>query len=178
MAALDDDVEMSARVQVVSAAHLAQSGLPELSEVEFALTMCNHAFQRWMTRCMVAAGGPAMSPLEVQILHLVHHRGRAKTLADLCLMMNIEDTHLASYALRKLTGHGLIVAGRAGKEKTVATTARGAELCAAYAKAREALLIEPVLGQGFSPDELSRLAALMRTLSGSYDQAARVAASL
>ena len=41
---------------VVSSAHLADSGLPELSEMEFALTMANHAFQRWMVRCMTAAG--------------------------------------------------------------------------------------------------------------------------
>ena len=36
---------------VVSSAHLAASDLPELSEMEFALTMANHAFQRWITRC-------------------------------------------------------------------------------------------------------------------------------
>jgi predicted MarR family transcription regulator len=71
--------------------------------VEFALTMMNNAYHRWMVRCMTAAGGPAMSPLEVLILHLVHHRGRAKTLAEVCLILNIEDTHLANYAIRKLT---------------------------------------------------------------------------
>jgi predicted MarR family transcription regulator len=54
--------------------------------VEFALTMANNAFQRWIVRCMGAAGGPAMSPLEVLIVHLVHHRERPKTLADICLV--------------------------------------------------------------------------------------------
>ena len=99
MASEHDDVPLSGRSgigPVVSSAHLAQSGLPELSEVEFALTMSNHAFQRWIMRCMSAAGGPAMSPLEVLILHLVNHRNRPKTLADICLVLHVEDTHLVN----------------------------------------------------------------------------------
>ena len=91
---------------VVSSSHLAASAMPELSEMEFALTMANHAFQRWKTRCMAAAGAPGMAPLEVQVLHLVHHRARPKTLADICLVLNIEDTHVVNYALRKLAERG------------------------------------------------------------------------
>lgn len=163
---------------VVSSAHLARSSLPELSEVEFALTMSNHAFQRWMVRCMEAAGGPSMSPLEVLIVHLVNHRERPKTLADICLVLNIEDTHLANYAIKKLSDHGLVSVGRKGKEKTVAVTQDGADLCARYGEVREALLVRAARQLGIDADELSRLAALMRTLSGSYDQAARAAAAL
>ncbi len=163
---------------VVSSAHLAQSSLPALSEVEFALTMAGNAFQRWMVRCMAAAGGPAMSPLEVLILHLVHHRERPKTLADICLVLNIEDTHLANYAIRKLVGHGLVRQGRAGKEKTVTVTEAGAALCTRYAEVREALVVRAARQLGHDPADISRVAALLRTLSGAYDQAARAAAAL
>ena len=163
---------------VVSSAHLARSSLPALSEMEFALTMSHHAFQRWMVRCMVAAGGPAMSPLEVLILHLVHHRERPKTLADICLVLNIEDTHLANYAVKKLAGHGLVAPGRKGKEKTVAITQAGAALCTRYGEVREALLVRAATRLGIDAAEMSRLAALLRMLSGSYDQAARAAAAL
>ena len=163
---------------VVASAHLAASSLPALSEVEFALTMVGHAYHRWIVRAARAAGGPALSPLEVLILHRVHHRGDAKTLADLCLVLNIEDTHLASYAVRKLTGHGLVCPGRRGKEKTVAVTPAGAALCERYGRVREALLLEGAAEMGVRPAELSRLAALMRRLSGGYDQAARAAAAL
>ena len=100
---------------IVSSAHLADSALPALSELEFALTMANHAFQRWMVRCMAAAGAQ-MSPLEVLILHQVAHRDRPKSLADLCLVLNIGDTHLANYAIRKLASQGLVRTGRKGKE--------------------------------------------------------------
>src|SRR6056297_1461047 len=74
---------------IVSSAHLAQSSLPELSEVEYALTMTNHAFHRWIVRCMDAAGAPGMAPLEVLILHQVNHRDREKTLADIRLVLHI-----------------------------------------------------------------------------------------
>ena len=163
---------------VVSSAHLANSALPEASEMEFAMTMANHAFHRWMTRCMAAAGEPGMAPLEILTLHLVHHLARPKTLADICLVLNVEDTHLVNYALRKLTERGLVETGRKGKEKTVSITPAGAALCTRYGEVREALLVRGLKATGIDPAELSNLAALLRALSGSYDQAARAAASL
>lgn len=175
--ASDDDAEPLGVGPVVSSAHLAASGLPALSEMEFALTMANHAFHRWMEQCMAAAGMPGMSPLEILILHLVHHRDRAKTLSEIRLVLNVEDTHLVSYATKKLAGQGLVETGRAGKEKTVTIAPAGAALCRRYTEVREALLVRSVTALGLDPDELSRIATLLRTLSGSYDQAARAAAA-
>lgn len=180
MAPTHDDEQQAARAvgPVVSSAHLADSSLPPLSEVEFALTMANHAFQRWIVRCTAAAGGPALSPLEVLVLHLVNHRQRPKTLADICLVLNVEDTHLVNYAIRKLVEHKLVEAGRKGKEKTVAITENGSALCKRYGKVREALVVQGVRQLGHDPADISHLAALLRAVSGAYDQAARAAASL
>lgn len=163
---------------VVSSAHFARSSLPALSEVECALTMANHAFQRWMVRCMTAAGAPGLSPLEVLIVHLVNHRERPKTLADICLVLNVEDTHLVNYAVKKLESHGLVRTGRKNKEKTVAITEPGTALCARYGEIREALVVRPARQLTHEPDELSRMAGILRALSGAYDQAARAAAAL
>lgn len=163
---------------VVSAAHLADGRLPPLSELEFALTMANHAFHRWMVRAMAAAGVPGLSPLEVLVLHHVHHRARQKTLADLCLVLAVEDTHTVTYALKKLEAQGLVQSGRRGKEKTVAITAAGEEASRAYRAIREGLLVASVVETGLDTAELSRLAALLRALSGQYDQAARAAAAM
>jgi predicted MarR family transcription regulator len=163
---------------IVSSAHLAQSNLPELSEVEYALTMTNHAFHRWITRCMDAAGAPGMAPLEVLILHQVNHRDREKTLADIRLVLHIEDTHLITYALRKLSERGLVRTARKGKEKTVGITDEGRALCNRYREVREALLVDLAQELGFKPEEMSRLAALLRAISGSYDQAARAATTI
>lgn len=163
---------------VVSSAHLAKSSLPAQSEFEFALTMTVNAFHRWMTRCMTAAGEEGLSPLEVLVVHLVHHRDRAKTLADICLVLNIEDTHLVSYAVKKLAERGLVESGRKGKEKTVAITEKGTQVCERYGELREALFIDAVKSLNFEGQDISNLATMMRALSGSYDQAARAAAAM
>ena len=163
---------------VVSSAHLASGALPALSEVEFAVTMMVNAYERWMVRCMTAAGVPGLAPLDVQVLHSVNHRDRPKTLADICLVLNIEDTHTVTYALRKLEKGGLISTGKRGKEKTATITAAGEVACMEYRRIREALLVEPVRTLGLDETELSRLAALLRSVSGHYDQAARSAAAM
>jgi predicted MarR family transcription regulator len=163
---------------IVSSAHLATGQLPSLSELEFGLILLGHAFNRWIVRCAAAAGVADLSALEVLVLHTVNHRGRPKRLADICLVLNVEDTHLVTYAVKKLQAHGLVASGRHGKEKTVAITAKGEGLCRRYREIREALLAKPVRGAGVDERNLSELAGTMRALSGHYDQAARSAASL
>ena len=163
---------------IISSAHLAKGAMPELSEVEFALILAQHAFSRWSGRCMAAAGQADLSPLDVLVLHNVNHRGRIKTLADICLVLNIEDTHTVAYAIKKLEKRGLVKSARAGKEKTVQITPRGEESCLAYADIREACLVRAVKSLGIEAGDLSNLATLLRMLSGHYDQAARSAASL
>ncbi|MEJ8571868.1 winged helix DNA-binding protein [Microbaculum marinum] len=163
---------------IVSSAHLAAGEMPSLSEFEFGLILASHAFHRWMVRCMQAAGVGGLSALDILVLHSVAHRDRPKKLADICLVLNIEDTHLVTYAVRKLQTRGLVAGGRAGNEKTVEMTAKGQAVCRRYFEIREALLVRAVKGIGFAADVLSDDAALLRALSGHYDQAARSAASL
>lgn len=163
---------------IVSSAHLAAGALPGLSEVEFGLTLANHAYERWMVRCMAAAGVPGLSPMEVRVLHVVRHRDRPKKLADICLVLGIEDTHVVSYAVKKLEGQKLVASRKAGKEKAVEVTAAGAAACQRYHEVRERLLVKPVKSTGLPDPMLSELGALLRALSGHYDQAARSATSL
>lgn len=163
---------------VVAAAHLAETGLPELSEMEFALAVASHAFSRWVVHCTAAAGEPGMSAMEVQVLHILYHRQRPKTIAQICMMLNVEDTHLVTYAYRKLRDRGLAQDERQGKEKALSVTPAGADLCDRYAKVRQRLLLDAVEQQGVAPADISKLAALLRALSGSYDQASRAAAIL
>ncbi len=163
---------------IVSSAHLAAGASPGLSEVEFGLILANHAFERWMVRCMAAAGVPDLSPVEVLVLHSVRHRDRPKKLADICLVLGIEDTHVVSYAIKKLTLAGLVTSKLAGKEKVVTATKAGAGACQRYHEVRERLLVKPVKSTGLPDPTLSELGALLRALSGHYDQAARSATSL
>ncbi len=163
---------------IVSSSHLAAGVLPGLSEVEFGLSLAVHAFHRWMVRCMEAAGVPDLSPLEVLVLHSVRHRQRPKKLADLCLVLGIEDTHVITYAVKKLVAAGLVTSTKLGKEKLIAATKGGTEACDRYHAVRERLLVRPVKSTGLPDPMLSDLGSLLRALSGHYDQAARAAASL
>lgn len=163
---------------IVSSAHLAAGAMPSLSELEFGLILLGHAFERWMVRCMAAAGVPDLSPLDVLVVHTIAHRGKPKRLADICLVLSIEETHLVTYSVKKLDAHGLIVSGRSGNEKTVSLSKKGEGVIRAYTKLREQLLVAPVKSAGADERRLSEVAALMRAMSGHYDQAARAAASL
>ncbi len=163
---------------VVSASHLASGAMPAMSEMEFALTVVNNAFSRWMVRCTQATGYPGLAPVDILILHSVNHREREKTLSDICLVLNIEDTHVVTYAVKKLVGLKLVKSGKRGKEKTVTITVEGAAACEKYRDIREALLISSIKAMGLDEEEVSRVAGMLRALSGQYDQAARGAASL
>ena len=173
-----DRADAAALGPIVSSAHLASGAMPVLSELEFGMILLDHAFERWMVRCMAAAGVPDLSPLDVLVLHTIAHRGRAKRVADICLVLNIEDTHLVTYSLKKLDGHKLLLSGKRGSEKTVSLTPKGEEVVQRYRIVREALLVSSVKSAGMDEKRLSEIAALMRALSGHYDQAARAAASL
>lgn len=168
------------RAPIVSSAHLVSARAPELSEMEFAMIMGWHAFARWIIRGTAAASGKPLdlSVIDVLVLHHCQHRARPKRLADLCLMINIEDTHIVTYALKKLQRLGLIVAERQGKERAYRVSDKGADLCTAYRDIREQCLIDAIVTLDMDLKQLKDVSSLLRTLSGMYDQASRSAMSM
>lgn len=174
----DDRNESRDLGPIVSSSHLASEHGGKLSEFEFGLITASHAFQRWMVRCMAAAGHADFSPLDVLVLHGVNHRDRAKRLADICLVLNVEDTHLVNYALKKLHKAGLVAREKRGKEIFHSTTEDGQAACQRYREIRERCLVVSYRSMSREGAELATTAELLRALSGLYDQAARAAASL
>jgi predicted MarR family transcription regulator len=149
-----------------------------MSEFEFGLIVAGNAFERWIVHCMTAAGLKDLTPLDVLVLHHVTHRARDKRLADICFIMNIEDTHLVNYALKKLVGLGAVASSKSGKEVTYASTEAGRAHVERYREVREQCLITALKADDVLNREIGELARLLRMLSGVYDQAARAAASL
>lgn len=163
---------------IVSSEHLAQSGGWQVSEYEYGLIVAYNAFSRWMTRCMSAVTGHSdFNPLDILVLHNVNHRGRAKRMTDVAFVLNIEDQHTVNYALKKLVRSGLVQSERRGKERFYMATEEGRRVCTAYAELRERCLLDTVRSLESDPDELRRIATVLRGLSGFYDQAARAASS-
>jgi predicted MarR family transcription regulator len=163
---------------IVSSAHLVSEDAAELSEFEFGLNMAVNAYHRWIVRCTAAAGQDGLSANDVLVLHLVNHREREKRLSDLCFLLNIEDSHVVNYSLKKLSKLGLVDANRRGKETLYATSEAGQDLCRRYRKIRESCLIASHGALGEDNAEIGEAARMLRALSGLYDQAARSAASL
>ncbi len=163
---------------IVSSAHLVSPQSAELSEFEFGLIVASNAFHRWVVHCMSAAGLKDLMPLDVLVLHHVSHRARDKRLSDICFIMNIEDTHLVNYSLKKLVSLGVVASSKSGKEVTYAATEAGSVSVQRYRDIREQCLIQALHADDGLNKDIGELARLLRVLSGMYDQAARSAASL
>src|SRR5262245_33060082 len=171
-------VNWEAPQRIVSSAHLISERSPESSEFEFAMILAVNSFNRWVVRCMTAAGVKDLSTLEVLLLHHVHHRARKKKLADICFMYNIEDTHVVLYTLNKLAEKDLVDSEKSGKELLYFTTALGAEVIERYRQVREHCLISLLSKESDENYKLGEMAGLLRRLAALYDQAARAATSL
>ena len=98
-------------------------------------------------------------------------------------LLNIEDSHTVTYALRKLGRLGLVESEKAGKERLYATSEAGRAACERYRQVREDCLISALAA--FAPSGVEDLnaqagaaAEVLRVISGLYDQGARAAASL
>ena len=161
---------------IVSSSHLVSAKSVELSELEFGLIVAWNAFSRWAVRCMAAAGCSDLAIMDVLVLHHICHRGRNKKVGDICFVLNVEDTHIVAYSLKKLLGADLAQADKVGKEVFYSPTANGERAVARYREVREACLIANLDADRNA--DIGESARLLRTMSGLYDQAARAATSL
>lgn len=161
---------------IVSSSHLVSPRSVELSEFEFGLIVAWNAFSRWAIRCMAAAGCPDLTITDVLLVHHLCHRARNKKLADICFVLNYEDTHVVAYSLKKLVAAGLARAEKQGKEVFYEPTPQGEAYVQQYRSVREECLVKS-LDTELNAD-IGELARLLRMMSGMYDQAARAATSL
>ena len=166
------------RQPIVASAHLVSPRSTEMSEFEFGLTVAGNAFHRWIVHCMSAAGLKDLTPLDVVVLHHVTHRARDKRLADICFIMNVEDTHVVNYSLKKLQTLGVVASSKNGKDVTYAATETGKAHVQRYREIRESCLIDALNADESLNRDIGESARLLRVLSGMYDQAARAAASM
>ncbi|MBC8058626.1 MAG: winged helix DNA-binding protein, partial [Rhizobiales bacterium] len=101
---------------------------------------------------------------------------RNKKLADICFVLNFEDTHVVAYSLKKLVAAGLVFAEKVGKEVFYSPSPAGQAAVAQYREVREACLIDNLDVERNA--DIGEMARVLRTMSGLYDQAARAATSL
>lgn len=144
-----------------------------MTQFELGMIVAKNAFEQWVVRCGAAAGMKGYSPLELLILHMIDDNARPRRLADICFGLKIEDTHLVSYAMKKLTKADLVTSRKEGKDTFFSNTAAGSEIVCKYKAVREKILIRSLGMLSIEQLDLEGQAARMRALAAVYEQAAR-----
>lgn len=149
-----------------------------LSEFEFALIVAMNGFNDWVAHCASAAGGRGLSALDMLVLHAINLRARDRRLSEVCMVLNVEDSHIIAYSLKKLVEYGYAQNQPSGRERTYCPTPEGDALCESYLDMRRKALLDVLAEERLNPSELDFSATKLRLLSRSYKQASRTATVL
>ena len=147
----------------------------DLSDFEFSLVTLAFGFQTWTETCMAAADVRGLNSLDILVLHAVDHRARGRRQTEICMVLNIEDSHLVAYALKKLMAAELVHAIADGRERHFETTEKGEAACLAYRKVREAFLVPSLSWVARNDGIVRETAGFLKTMTALYSQAGRFA---
>lgn len=154
---------------------LVKSAAPGLSELELSLIVAFNAFQQWVGRCGAAAGAKGFSPFELLVLHMIAYGDGTKRIADVSFALKVEDSHLVSYAIKKLSKLNLVNSTKSGKDTFFGCTEAGRGLVDQYGEVRKICLVRTLSRLTGHDIDLDQTADTLRLLAGLYEQAARQA---
>jgi len=146
---------------------------PIMTQFELSMISARHAQEQWVLRCASAAGMKGYSSMDLLVLHMVGYG--SKRTADICFALNIEDTHIVSYALKKLQRARLVESEKLGKDTFFVPTEQGRTFIADYKAVRKRFLIRALAKLTGGDLDFEQLTDMLRVLSGLYEQAARSA---
>jgi predicted MarR family transcription regulator len=146
-----------------------------LSDMEFSMIVGINGFMRWVVHCAEAAGARGLSALDVLVLHAVNLRARDKKLADICLVLNVEDGHTVAYALKKLEDQGYVGHRQAGRDRVYASTRDGDSLCDRYRQVRQDALLASMTADDVDFAALDAATRVLNRMSRYYSHASRTA---
>ena len=146
-----------------------------LSDWEFAHITFSFGFVRWVEKCMEATGLRGLTALDVLVLHAVNLRARRRRVSEISMVLNVDDSHLVAYSLKKLVAAKLVQTVRDRRESRYETTPYGDEACKAYMSIRQKFLVPMVNMVANVANEMGHMATVVTILTGIYDQAARQA---
>lgn len=160
-------------VRATTVKDAASNGLgDDLSQLEMSLTVLWNSAKRWLSKRSSAG----LSDLDVFLMHMLAYRNAALRASDLAFALAIDDMHLVSYSLKKLTKLGFTTSAKSGKEVVYRATKAAIEHRNGFLEDR-ARYVEPVIQDlVVSGLDVEALTKALRALSGVYEQAARAAA--
>ena len=144
----------------------------DLSQLEMSLTVLWNSARRWLSK----RSSSGLSDLDVFLMHMLAYRNTSMRASDLAFALAIDDMHLVSYSLKKLTKLGFTTSYKSGKEVVYRATPAAVEHRNAFLEDR-ARYVEPAIQHLMvSGIDIEALTKALRALSGVYEQAARSAA--
>ena len=151
------------------------SDAQRLSAFEYDLITVMFGFFRWIETCMNASDVIGLNSLDILILHALSRRPKGQRLSEIGVVMNIDDTHLLAYSLKKLMNASLVEARRIGRERIFVTTGKGDTACANYHCVREKFLVREVAKRESDFTKFEKAATTLSDLASMYDRAGRAA---
>ena len=145
-----------------------------LSDFEFAHLTFAFGFLRWVEKCMEATGLRGLTAVDILVLHAVNLRARGRRLSEISMVLNVDDSHLVAYSLKKLVSAELVQIIKDGRESRYETTALGDEACDSYRAVRRSYLVRGVRAAANAAG-INEATMLLTALTGVYDQATRLA---
>ncbi|MCJ2180954.1 winged helix DNA-binding protein [Novosphingobium album (ex Hu et al. 2023)] len=149
----------------------------ELTELEISITVLWNSVRRWISKRSNSNVLNGLSDLDVFLLHMLVYRNQSLRGSDLAFVLAIDDMHLVSYALKKLSKLEAVTSSKVGKEVFYEATDKGRAHYQEFRKDRERYLEPAVKFLADSSMDFATLNATLRALSGAYEQAARSAAA-
>jgi predicted MarR family transcription regulator len=151
----------------------ADDGMIPIIRFEQSLQVVKNSFEQWVRRCGARSGLAGFASIEIEVLHIIARASDPRKTADICFVMNVEETHIVTYAVKKLVKAGLVKSTRSGKDAFFSITKEGGARVLAFAEVKRALLVDAM--EKFTEQETSMedLAEKMRRLAAIYEQAAR-----
>lgn len=147
----------------------------EVSDLEFTLISLYPGLMRWFEMCMTAANVRGLKSLDILVLHATQKRARGFSVNEIATSLNIDDTHLVSYAIKKLLAADLIEQVRQGRHQGYIPTEQGEAACGAYHEVRQKYLLSSIQLIRDERKEIQRTVRILRLLAGLYDQSGRFA---
>jgi predicted MarR family transcription regulator len=151
------------------------SDAQRLSKFEYHLITVMFGFFRWIETCMNAADLVGLNSLDILVLHALNRRPKGQRLSEIGLVMNIDDTHLVAYSLKKLMNAHLVSAKRLGRERIFITTVDGDAACIDYHRVREKFFVKEVVKRANEFEDFEKVAETLSNLASTYDRAGRAA---
>jgi predicted MarR family transcription regulator len=159
--------------------HLAEDSIGvAMTDLEYAILRVFEAFGRWQSECLTAVSGARITGPENVLLHVIGMKGRAKTIHDVMLLTNRQDTQNVQYGLRKLIKLGFVKKqGTARAGIFYQTTEKGNKICKDYADLRAKLLLRAAKGLPRFESESKRCCLHLEAIEKIYAIVGREAAT-